>query len=71
MAGVTAPRGGWKPHQGSVQLPGPELVRDLRDLLGAKLMAYIGSVKETRAVRQWADGEGEPSGDIMTRLRTS
>jgi hypothetical protein len=28
-------------------------------------------VKETRAVRQWADGEREPSGDAMTRLRTA
>lgn len=34
----------------------PELVTALRDLLGAKLVAYLGKVKETRAVRQWADG---------------
>lgn len=34
-----------------------ELVRGLRDLLGARLVAYLGGVKETRAVRQWADGE--------------
>ncbi len=33
-----------------------ELVTALRDLLGAKLVAYLGRVKETRAVRQWADG---------------
>ena len=33
-----------------------ELVSALRDLLGAKLVAYLGTVKETRAVRQWADG---------------
>ncbi|WP_113718958.1 hypothetical protein [Arthrobacter dokdonensis] len=71
MAAVTAPRGGLKAHQDSVRLPGPELIRDLRDLLGAKLVAYLGSVKETRAVRQWADGEREPSGDVMTRLRTA
>jgi hypothetical protein len=71
MTAVTAPRGGLKAHQDSVRLPGPELVRDLRDLLGAKLVAYLGSVKETRAVRQWADGEREPSGDVMTRLRTA
>jgi hypothetical protein len=32
------------------------LVTALRDLLGAKLVAYLGRVKETRAVRQWADG---------------
>jgi len=28
----------------------------LRDLLGAKLVAYLGGVRETRAVRQWAEG---------------
>jgi hypothetical protein len=37
--------------------------------LGAKLFAYIGPAKETRAVRQWADGERKPSGEVMTRLR--
>ena len=33
-----------------------ELVTALRELLGAKLVAYLGKVKETRAVRQWAEG---------------
>lgn len=33
-----------------------QLVTALRDLLGAKLVAYLGGVKETRAVRQWAEG---------------
>jgi hypothetical protein len=33
-----------------------ELVSALRDLLGAKLVAYLAGVKETRAVRQWAEG---------------
>jgi len=32
------------------------LVKGLRDLLGAKLVAYLGGVRETRAVRQWAEG---------------
>ena len=41
----------------SVRLPVPQLVTELRDLLGAKLVAYLGGVRETRAVRQWADGE--------------
>jgi hypothetical protein len=71
MTAVTGARGGLKAHQDSVRLPEPELVRDLRDLLGAKLVAYIGSVKETRAVRQWADGERKPSADVMQRLRTA
>lgn len=28
-------------------------------------------MKETRAVRQWADGERKPSADVMHRLRTA
>lgn len=32
------------------------VVAGLRDLLGARLVAYLGGVKETRAVRQWAEG---------------
>jgi hypothetical protein len=74
MTAVTGARGGLKAHQDSIRLPEDVLVRDLRDLrdlLGAKLVAYIGSVKETRAVRQWADGERKPSADVMHRLRTA
>lgn len=44
-------------------------MRELREILGAKLVAYLGSVKETRAVRQWADGERRPSADVLQRLR--
>lgn len=34
----------------------PELVAALRKLLGAKLVAYIGKVRSTQVVGQWADG---------------
>jgi hypothetical protein len=44
-------------------------VHEPRAFLGAKLVAYVGSVKETRAVRQWADGERKPSADVVQRLR--
>ncbi|MET4097314.1 hypothetical protein [Arthrobacter sp. UYCu712] len=71
MTAATGARGGLKAHQDSIRLADDVLVRDLRDLLGAKLVAYIGSVKETRAVRQWADGERKPSADVMLRLRTA
>jgi RecG-like helicase len=71
MTAPAGPRGGIQAHRDSVRLPVPELIRDLRDVLGAKLVAYIGSVKETRAVRQWAEGERQPSADTMQRLRTA
>lgn len=45
-------------------------VANLRDVLGDKLVAYLGSVRETRAVRQWAENEREPSSDdVIERLR--
>lgn len=49
------------------QLPG--VVSRLREILGAKLVAYLGSVKETRAVAQWASGVRAPSARIERRLR--
>ena len=47
-----------------------ELVGALRDLLGAKLVAYLGNVRETRAVRQWAEGTREIANpEVVERLR--
>ena len=43
--------------------------RELRELLGAKLVAYLGGVGETRAVHQWAEGERTPSDEVQQRLR--
>jgi len=45
------------------------VVTELRDLLGARLVAFLGSVKETRAVHEWADGERHPSDLTQRRLR--
>lgn len=66
---ATIARSDLKAYDDSVRLPGPELVVRLRGILGAKLVAYLGSVKETRAVRQWADAERAPSADVLNRLR--
>jgi hypothetical protein len=66
----------------SIQLPRPELachdeamrksfpmvVGELREILGARLVAYIGRVKETRAVREWAEDKREP-GSAATERR--
>jgi hypothetical protein len=45
------------------------VVMELRAVLGARLVAYIGGVRETRAVHQWADGDRQPSQEIRRRLR--
>lgn len=56
-------------YRESVTLEFPQLVDQLRGLLGAQLVAYLGAVKETRAVRQWAAGEREPGVAVVQRLR--
>lgn len=54
-----------------MSLPVAEIVSRLRDLLGARVVAYLGQVKETRAVTQWAAGDRVPSEAVTTRLRTA
>lgn len=56
-------------HAQAIRADFSQVVSMLRELLGAKLVAYLGSVKETRAVSQWADGEREPSEATRMRLR--
>ena len=68
---VTTARPGLRGYQDSVRLTLPEVVSDLRDALGAKLVAYLGGVGETRAVRDWADGQRTPSDAAAQRLRTA
>jgi hypothetical protein len=57
MSTSSPARPGLEAFERSVRLPVPQLVTEVRDLLGAKLVAYLGGVRETRAVRQWADGD--------------
>jgi hypothetical protein len=66
---VTQPRPDLAAHTRAVRATFPEVVSELRDILGARLVAYLGSVKETRAVRQWAEGERAPSEEVRNRLR--
>lgn len=66
---TTVSRGDLRAYEESLRLTESELVTRLRDVLGAKLVAYLGSVQETRAVRQWAEGSRTPSQEVMNRLR--
>lgn len=45
------------------------VVRRAVDLLGARLVAYLAGVTETRAVRQWLEGDREMRTDAEARLR--
>lgn len=58
-----------KAHDHVLHLTDPEVVSELTDILGPRLVAYLGDVKETRAVRQWSTGDRAPSGPAVQRLR--
>jgi hypothetical protein len=66
---TSAARPDYAAHQRSVRASFSEVASSLSEILGAKLCAYLGSVKETRAVHEWADGVREPSAGTQRRLR--
>lgn len=47
----------------------PVIVKELSDLLGSKLVAYIAGVLEVRAVSGWITGERDPRPHVPERLR--
>jgi hypothetical protein len=68
---VTASRPGLAAHTLAVRASFPEVAASLRELLGPRLVAYLGSVRETRAVHQWADGVRAPADAVQLRLRVA
>ena len=68
---ATRPRPDLAAHERAMRSEFRDVARELRELLGARLVAYIGEVGETRAVRQWAEGERAPGENVRTRLRTA
>ncbi len=57
-------------HERAMRVPFETAVKELRDLLTPRLVAYIGGVSETRAIHQWADGTRDAkSGEVQVRLR--
>ncbi len=57
-----------KAHREATTTVFPDVVRRLVDILGKKLTAYIGGVKDVRAVDRWIEG-GDPYKDADVRLR--
>jgi hypothetical protein len=66
---ATAARPDLPAHADAIRLPLPDIVAQLRELLGLRLVAYLGSVKETRAVHQWSEGSRAPDAATQRRLR--
>jgi hypothetical protein len=54
---------------GSVYLETAQVVGELCELLGSKLVASTAGVKDPGQVRKWARGELEPSQPAQQRLR--
>jgi hypothetical protein len=68
---LTRPRPDFAAHQRAVRAPFREVAQELREILGARLAAYIGGVAETRAVREWAEGTRAPGNDVQQRFRVA
>jgi hypothetical protein len=62
-------RPGLRAYEDSVRLPFPELVDELREIIGARLVAYIGGVMSTMSVSAWARGTEAPDEADRERLR--
>lgn len=58
-------------HDTAMRLEFPVMVKELRELLGARLVAYIAGVRETRTVREWTEGAAVKRPDIDLRLRAA
>lgn len=66
---ITQPRPDLEAHAHAVRVDFATVADELRGLLGAQLVAYVGSVKETRAVHEWAEEGRRPSELTQRRLR--
>ncbi|WP_374976643.1 hypothetical protein ACEYYH_02100 [Microbacterium trichothecenolyticum] len=66
---TAAQRPGLQAAREAVELPFPELVDRLRDLVGVRLIAYVGNVKNTRPVSDWAAGRRSPGAEDEERVR--
>lgn len=69
MSVASAPRPDLSVHAHATRAEFGTVAKELRALLGARLVAYIGGVEETRAVHQWADDQRRPSQETQRRLR--
>lgn len=69
MAVGSGARPDYGAHARAVRSSLPKVVTALREVLGPKLCAYLGSVTELRTVDEWAEGAREPSEAVQRRLR--
>lgn len=57
-------------YEDVVRMSRAQLIAQLRELLGVRLVAYLAKVRDTRVVRQWLDDADSGIGDVdIERLR--
>ncbi len=56
-------------HRRAIHASFAEIVEELAQILGKKLTAYVGGVKDTRVVERWTRGGVEPYRDADRRIR--
>jgi hypothetical protein len=56
-------------YEHATRLAFPVVVKELKELLGGRLVAYLAGVSEVRAVNDWAEGTRSPRGQVEDRLR--
>lgn len=56
-------------YEHATRLGFPVVVKELQELLGGRLVAYLAAVSEVRAVNEWAEGIRTPRGQLEDRLR--
>lgn len=66
---IAQPRPDLEAHAHAVRADFATVADELCGLLGARLIAYIGGVKETRAVHEWAEEDRRPGEITQRRLR--
>ena len=69
MGPATLSRPDLAAHRRAVQAPFSEIVTELAQILGKKLTAYIGGVKDTRVIERWMQGGIDPYRDADHRIR--
>lgn len=60
---------GVQAHEDATSLPFDELITRLRDILGVRLVGYIGRVQLAHIVSNWVSGEAVPGENDQQRLR--
>jgi hypothetical protein len=68
MATTTTQKPGMRAYDDAIRSTFPELVTKLRDIVGVRLVAYIGNVKSTKPVAEWAAGSRAPGATDRDRL---